>query len=300
MRPHQPWRAYVYALLAVGGWATAASAFKLALRTLEAPQLLGLASLVSTLLLLLVLWAQGKGELLWQQTRVDWLLSGLQGLLNPFAYYLILLQAYDRLPAQAALALNYTWPLVLALLAVPILREPLRIKTLMALGLSLIGVILIATGGNLQILEVQDPVGVGLALGSSGIWALYWLVNLRDPRDGVVKLFLSFCFGTLLTLMLLPLLSPLRWPEGIELLLGIYVGTTEMGLTFVFWLQALQLAPNRAAIANTVYGAPFLSLVLIAVVVGEPIAVASVMGLSLILGSILWQSLPPRVTSPQA
>jgi drug/metabolite transporter (DMT)-like permease len=257
-----------------------------------------LASFASTILLLLVLWVQGKGELLWQQTRGDWLLSGLQGLLNPFAYYLILLQAYDRLPAQAALALNYTWPLVLALLAVPILREPLRIKSLVALGLSLSGVILIATGGNLQTLEVQDPVGVGLALGSSGLWALYWLVNVRDARDGVLKLFLSFGFGTLFTLLVWPLLAPIRWPEGIEVLLGIYVGTAEMGLTVVFWLQALQLAPNRGAIANTVYGAPFLSLVLIAVVVGEPIALASVVGLSLIVGSILWQSLPPRVTSP--
>ena len=34
------------------------------------------------------------------------------GFLNPFLYYIILFKAYSLLPAQEALSLNYTWPLV--------------------------------------------------------------------------------------------------------------------------------------------------------------------------------------------
>ena len=37
------------------------------------------------------------------------------GLINPCIYYLLLFQAYDRLLAQQALALNYTWPIVLVI-----------------------------------------------------------------------------------------------------------------------------------------------------------------------------------------
>jgi drug/metabolite transporter (DMT)-like permease len=41
----------------------------------------------------------------------------LLGLLNPAFYYWILLTAYDLLPAQDAMAINYTWGLTLPLVA---------------------------------------------------------------------------------------------------------------------------------------------------------------------------------------
>ncbi|MDX2271395.1 MAG: DMT family transporter [Cyanobacteriota bacterium] len=283
-------QAYAYALLAVCGWATAASAFKLALQTLDPLQLLAAASLASLGVLMGVVIAEGKWALLGQQSFREVALSALQGSLNPSAYYLVLLQAYDRLPAQAALALNYTWPLMLALLAVPILGERLRARTLGAIGLSLVGVILIATGGALASLEVRDPVGVGLALASSGIWALYWLVNVRDPRDGVIKLWMGFAWGSLFSGLLWLGWGEVRWLTLPEVGLSFYVGTAEMGLTFVCWLRALDLATQRAAIANWVYLAPFLSLALISWILQEPILPGSIVGLGLIIVGILWQA----------
>lgn len=50
------------------------------------------------------------------------------GLVNPCLYYLLLFSAYDRLPAQEAMAINYTWTLTLTYLAVPLLGHRLRLS----------------------------------------------------------------------------------------------------------------------------------------------------------------------------
>lgn len=99
---------------------------------------------------------------------------------------------------------------------------------------------------------------------------------------------MGFLFGSLYGLLLLPFqevswsLAGLGWAA--------YIGLAEMGLTFVFWLRALELAGHRGSLANWVYVTPFLSLGLIAVLLGERIALGSVLGLGLILASNLWGS----------
>ncbi|MEN9203460.1 MAG: DMT family transporter [Thermostichus sp. DG_1_6_bins_120] len=285
-REGDPWHAYPYLVAAILGWATAASAFKLGLQYFSPTVLLIFSALSSCGILWMVLLLSGRARLVRQQSRGQIRLSAVQGLLNPFGYYLVLLQAYARLPAQAALALNYTWPLVLALLAVPLLRERFRWRLLLALGVSLLGVVLVATGGAWDSLRAGDPLGVLLAVGSAGIWALYWLLNVRDGRDGVLKLWMGFVFGSLYCLTLLPF-QTLQW-SGAGLGWAVYIGLAEMGLTFVFWLRALELSDHRGSLANWVYVTPFLSLGLIAWILGEAIAPASVVGLGLILGSNLW------------
>jgi drug/metabolite transporter (DMT)-like permease len=286
-----PW-ARIYATIAILGWSTAATAFKLGLGYLDPPHLVLIASGISGLVLVGILAIQGRLGLLWRQTWAEIALSALQGSLNPCGYYLVLFWAYSRLSAQAAMALNYTWPLALALLAVPLLGEPLRLKTVLAIGISLLGVLLIATEGNWSSLAGQDPVGVGLAVGSATLWGLYWLLNVRDPRPAEIKLCLAFGFGTLYTALLLPILSAPTWPPLGGWLAGSYIGLMEMGLAFVCWLRALELTPHRGSLANAVYLAPFASLLWIGLILGESIALTSVAGLALILASVLWQSQP--------
>lgn len=285
-------RAYGYAGVAILGWSTAATAFKVGLNHLDGPHLLWVSSWVASLVLLLVVLYQRRMDQVrsqtWQQVR----LSALQGSLNPCGYYLVLFGAYDRLPAQAAMALNYTWPLALALLAVPLLGEKLRPKTLLALGISLMGVILMAADGQSEGLPIKDPLGVVLALGSVTLWAGYWLLNVRDPRPAELKLLMSFGFGSLWITLVLPLLTTPTWPSWTGWAAGSYIGLMEMGLAFIFWLRGLELAPHRGVLSNWVYLAPFGSLIWIRLILGETIALTSVVGLLLILGSILWQSQP--------
>ena len=109
--------AYGYALLTVLFWSTVATAFKITLRHLSTLEMLLFSSLTSIAVLGAILTLQGKLRLLIGGTARDYLRSALLGFLNPFLYYLILFHAYDLLPAQEAQPLNYTWPLMLVILA---------------------------------------------------------------------------------------------------------------------------------------------------------------------------------------
>jgi drug/metabolite transporter (DMT)-like permease len=73
-----------------------------------------------------------------------------------------------------------------------------------------------------------------------------------------------------------------------------YVGLLEMGLAFFLWLSAMRLTRSTARIANLIFLAPPLSLLLIHLVLNEPIYRSTPLGLALILGGLAWQRLAGR------
>ena len=287
--PKDPTRAYLYAGLAVLFWSTAASAFKLTLDQINFIQILFIATLTSCMALFLVLLFQGKLHLLRGTTRKEYLHSAVLGLLNPFLYYLILLKAYSLLPAQVAQPLNFTWPIMLVILSVPLLKQTISLFSMGTLLISFAGVYLISSQGDPFALRIADPLGVSLALGSSVVWALFWIYNVRDKRNEVVKLFLSFLFALIfvsIVMVLLPGSGIFSW-YGIAG--GVYIGLFEMGFTFVFWLKALQYAVSTDRISNMIYITPFFSLLLISIIVGEQIHLTTIGGLVLIVTGIVLQ-----------
>ena len=277
----------MYAGAVVLLWATVASAFKLSLRYVEAPHLLLYATLVSTGVLLVVAVWQGKLGQALACSRRQYARSAAVGFLSPFLYYLVLFEAYDRLPAQEAQPLNYTWPVVVVILSAPLLKQPIGRVSLAAIGVSFVGVLVIGTRGDLLSLRFSDPIGTALAVGSAFIWAAFWLTNVRDDRDAVVKLLLNFVFGLIfVSIAVLALAGPP--PLDVRGIAGsAYAGVFEMGVTFVLWMRALSLSRTTAQVSNLVYLSPFLSLVLINVFVGETILPSTVIGLLFIVGGIV-------------
>ena len=280
-------QAYVYAGCAILLWSTVASAFKVSLRYVEAPHMLLYAALVSTAVLSVVAAWQHKLEQALSCSPKQYVRSAALGFLNPFLYYLVLFEAYDRLPAQEAQPLNYMWPIVVVILSVPLLKQPIGRVSLAAIGVSFFGVLVISTRGDLLGFSLSDPIGTALAVGSAFIWAAFWLSNVRDDRDEVVKLLLSFVFGLAFVSAAAFALAgpPPLDPRGIGG--SVYVGVFEMGVTFVLWMRALSLSRTTAQVSNLVYLSPFLSLVLISVIVGETILPSSVIGLVFIIGGIV-------------
>ncbi len=279
-------RATRYGLATVAMWSTVASAFKLSLAHLAPLQLLFLASLASCLTLAVVLAAAGGLRRLAGFTPAQWRRSALLGALNPFCYYAILFAAYDLLPAQEAQPLNYTWAVTLSLLAVPMLGQKLRRRDVLAILISYSGVVVISTHGDIFGMRFASPLGVGLALASTVIWALYWIWGAKDDRDPVAGLLANFlCAVPLcgLAMVLGPGLPPADWQGYAG---AAYVGVFEMGLAFVTWLTALKCAENAAKVANLIFLSPFLSLLLIHVFVGEAILPSTIVGLGLILAGL--------------
>jgi len=282
-------KAYILTAMVITFWATAASAFKIALSYVTPYSLLFYSTLFSTISLFIILIGQGRLKLLKKIDRRTVAKAALLGFLNPFLYYVVLFKAYAILPGQIAMSLNYGWPLVLTLLSVPILKQQLSRSQLLAVLVSFIGAVIIATRGEFTSFGGGSRLGVLLAAGSTLIWATYWLFNAKDGLDPVVKLFTGFCFGFLFTILFGLINGGIELPPAMAWLPLIYVSLFEMSITFALWLTALQLTSSAARIGNLIYMTPFFSLLILHLVVGEKIYPATFVGLLLIVGSILFQ-----------
>ena len=280
-------RAVLTALTAVLFWATVASAFKLALKEMDHYHLLLFSTLSSTIILFLLIIFRKKFSELKKLKLKDLLFSAIAGFINPFAYYLVLFKSYSLLPAQIAQPLNYTWPIMLVLLSIPFLKQKADRKSIIALFLCMIGVILISSGG--QIGQIENPQGVFLALFSAIIWGTYWIINMKDKRDESIKLFLNFLFGLFYIVIYGLIFSDIQIPSLTGLLSTTYVGIFEMGITFFLWSKALSLAESTASVSTLAYLSPLLSLIFIALIVGERIEITTIFGLLIIITGILYQ-----------
>ena len=282
-------KSYLYAGLTILFWATIPSAFKIALKYVTYVELLFYSIITTLVILFVILAVQGRLKELFTFSPKQYMSSMILGFLNPFLYYLILLKAYSLLPAQVAQPLNFTWPIVLVFLSILILNQKLRLVNFVALFVSFIGVYLISSEGTPFDLNFAEPLGVFLAVGSSLIWATFWILNVKDKRDEVSKLFLNFLFALVFILPTHFLLFEPSTPPLKGALASVYVGAFEMGITFVLWLKALKHAPSTANVSNLIYLTPFFALIFINFVLGETILLTTVFGLIFIVSGIVVQ-----------
>ncbi|MFD2179206.1 DMT family transporter [Veronia pacifica] len=278
-----------YGLAAVLLWSTVATAFKITLEYMSPIQMLAAASLVSSVALAVVAACQGTLSKLVVTFRQRPLYYLLLGIINPLVYYLVLFKAYDLLPASQAQPLNYSWAITLTMMAAVFLGQKISKQDWLAAALGYAGVVVIATKGDLLALQFESPLGVGLALLSTLLWAGYWILNTKNEADPVLGLLLGFLLS--LPFSFAASFYTASWqsiPFQGWLAVG-YVGLFEMGITFVLWLTAMKKATNTARISNLIFISPFISLILLNQIIGEQIHPSTLAGLIMIVAGLLIQ-----------
>ncbi|MEZ5549554.1 MAG: DMT family transporter [Pseudomonadales bacterium] len=275
-------QAVLFALGAVCLWSTVATGFKLGLSVMDPAQLLFAGSLISSIVFIIAALPSG-----WPRRHLYLKEAALFGAINPLVYYLVLFEAYQRLPAQIAQPLNYTWAIALALLAVPLLGQRLSLRAAAGILLSYSGVLILLSRGRIDTLPGLDWFGVALALLSTLLWAGYWLLNARSTTPPAAFMASSFILATPV-LGLYCLFSAGLPPLNSETLFyGAWVGLVEMGITFLLWQRALRLTRHAGRISQLIFLSPFLSLLLIDAVLEETVHPSSWVGLAVIVSGLL-------------
>ncbi len=192
-------------------------------------------------------------------------------------------------------------PLFVIPLAHFILNERLTKRTLLALGISLVGILSIVDP-----FAIQSPFGIAYALLSAVIFALYSVVGRKGSQqfkcDGVILTCLSFFTGSIetLVLVLISKLSPVAaWLRSIGLDVFanvpithgitwsttpslIYIGIFVTGLGFAFYFLAMDV--TSASTASMVFFIkPALAPVLALIFLKEAITPATATGIILIV-----------------
>ncbi len=290
-------RAIQFALASVFLWSTVATAFKLALNTASLPQLVVVSSLSSLLMLLVIYcFSKQKNNLLTLFKKSPKLYLVL-GNINPVLYYYVLFAAYERLPAQIAQSINYTWGIMLALLSIPILGQRFSKGDAVGLTLCYLGVLIAITQFNFSNLPDFNVTGLGLAFLSTLIWSSYWLLNKKTDAPALESVLICFLCGTPALLIIAINNGSSFHFTATNVVASIYIGLFEMSVAFVFWLKAMSYAVRTAQISSLIYVSPFLSLLFINLILDEPIYLSTLAALIIIVIGLFLQKTMNRTVN---
>ena len=124
---------------------------------------------------------------------------------------------------------------------------------------------------------------------STVIWSLFWLFNTKNKNDPLVSIFLIFLFSTPFILLVVYFTNSFATPSIEGLMGSIYIGLFEMGISVVLWQSALKISTTVSRVASLVFITPFLSLVVLYIVLGEKILASTFFGLILICAGLILQ-----------
>ncbi len=279
--------AFIYGFIAILLWSTVATAFKIALAYLPVSTMLLYSTLSSFFILFITMIIMRKTKDFFNNSKNLIKNSLLLGFINPFLYYLILFGAYNLIPAQEAQPLNYTWPLMLTLLSYIILGEKIESRRFIGISTSFLGVIIISLKGNFTSFQVTNIKGTILALSSSVLWALYWIYNSKDNRESIVKMTSNFLVGLVFILIYFIFTKGQLIFNLKAILACVYIGTFEMGITFLFWSKGLELIDQKEKLVKYSYLGPFISLLFLALIIKEKILLSTIVGLIFIIFGII-------------
>lgn len=149
-------------------------------------------------LLMLVLLGPSQGRLLIQTERTGWVLVRAACLAGATFFMGLALQ---RMPVAETTAIVFLSPLVVVLIAGPVLKEKVAALDWIAAMAGFLGIVLIARpGGDL------DPAGIAFALCAVGVMVGYQLLSriLVTTERTVAMLFYAAMFGSVLFGLTLP------------------------------------------------------------------------------------------------
>lgn len=270
-------------------WASIPVASKKILVEMTNIQMLFWSTLFSFAVLVVVLIAQGKVNLLRCYPPVAYGWMGLLGFLGAYLYYVLLYGALALTSAAEGFILAYTWPILVSLLAVAILGERLTRRRAVAVVISFFGVVVIVTQGQIVSVAFTSLAGDLLALAGAFVFALFSVLGKRARYDQTLSATVYFgvallaVTATVLFTGGVPAPSAAVWPWLL------YNGVLVNGVTYVFWFKALEHG-ETFIISNALYLTPFLSLVYVYFLLDEPILPSAVAGLVIIVAGIALQS----------
>ncbi len=202
--------------------------------------------------------------------------------------------AFVRITIALSLLIFYLYPTLVAIVSAARFGEPFDRLRSIALGASLVGLVLVLTGAG--DLGAIDPIGVGLAF----LAALAQMFYVLAARHGFATIpsgqaaTITMAGGALVCLAIaavagaLPSIeAPLAGPMSLGIVL--FAGTVGAGIpTLAFIMGIRRLGPPRAAILATLE--PVVAVILAAVLLAEiPTAVQLLGGVLVIAGGVLSQ-----------
>lgn len=288
---------FFYLGLCILSWGLIPVVTKNILVELNSLQMLFYSTIFSCIVMGGIVLFERKIHVLKTYTISDYAKIGVLGFLGTYLYYVLLYAALALTSASEGFILAYTWPMLVIILAFPLLKESLTIRKLCSILISFFGIVVIVTHGSIVALAFTSLQGDILALGGAAVFALFSVLGKKYRYDQVVSVFIYFVTALVFITPTLFLFSSLKIPSFHIWLWLLLNGFLVNGISYIFWFKALEYG-DTSVTSNALYLTPFLSLVYIALFLGEQILLSSIVGLVIIVVGIVLQSVNLRQRIP--
>ena len=290
---HDKTRATLYAMLCVALWALIPVVAKLGQSRLDNHQFLFWSSLVSFSVIALSVLLTGRAYHIRAYTRGDWLWFTFLGLLGTYIYYLFLYLGYSRSSGMEVLVIQYTWPILIVVFSLFILKERLNTRKGLAILLGFIGVVLVLTKGQIALIQIDNPAVISLVAIGAACFALFSVLSKKVTREPLGVVMIYFLVASLASLCSMLILSDFALPAASDLPPILLNGVLVNGFSYVFWVLALRSA-EASYLAPFTFITPVLSAVYLILFFNEPFIAAYGIGLALVVTGGLINSVGAR------
>ena len=279
---------YLFAGAAVICWGSVAPITKLLLGGMSNASALFLMTAVAAVSLLLYNAARGNLKQLVSYRPTDILRMAAMGIMGFFVYNAAYFYGLTLMRAQDACVINYLWPLMTVIFSCMILKERFTAAKLAAAVLSLAGVVIVATKGDLAGVAGIDFRGVAACLTAAVSYGLFSALNKKYDYDQELAMFVYFTATAAASGIWCLFGGASLRLSAVQLAGILWMGVVVSAAGYLIWCLAVNRG-NTAKISNLAYITPFLAMLLSCVILKEPFDFHTLLGLLLIILGIVVQ-----------
>lgn len=197
-------------------------------------------------------------------------------------FYLLLYYGYSIENGIAVLVIQYSWPLIIILLSVVLLKDKLAGRQIVGIIIGFIAVIITFTKGQITQLHVENPTALLLVFSGAFCFALMSVFSRQYSIDPYISTVWLFIFSTLTSLVLLLLFSEVQLPSKAAFWPTLINGILINGVSYILWFKAMNTG-HSAKIASIVFLSPVLSVLWLVLILSDPFEIAYIIGVLLVI-----------------
>jgi len=210
--------------------------------------------------------------------------------LPSFLYYFLYTAALRMIPAIEASMLNYLFPIMIVIFAIPINGERINASKLISVFIGFSGMLIIITNGDFNNLKLSNIPGDILAIAAAVCWGIFSNLGKKNNIDQALSNYVYVLVAFILSFINLLLFSEFIIPDTSAFLGVLWISLSNIVLSYHLWFKVLKVTSSALA-ASLSFITPFVTLAFIMLLLGEKISVIQIIGFLLILVGITAQNL---------
>lgn len=282
-------RPYILMGILIFMWGSFSAVSKLVLVGLDSFQvqfyMFGLAAVIMTV----IMYFSGKLGKFRSIMRKD-LIKLILYALPSFFYSFLYIMALGMIPTIEASMLNYLFPIMIVIFAIPINKERLDASKLLSVIFGFAGMLIITTNGNFHSLKLSNIRGDMLAIAASICWGIFSNLGKRNKIDQELSNYVYILVSFALSIVSLMLFSEFVIPDIAAFSGVLWISLSNIVFAYYMWFRVLKVT-SLAFAASFSFVIPFVSLGFIMLLLGEKISIIQVVGFILIIVGIAAQNL---------